>query len=130
MKTRYARRERLSARARELTGNAMNEGLLAAGKEAWLFKMLGVGGERLTQIATKRGGRQERKKLQTEWWAPARLVRMNNALKNYGVSSKLRLRTVKALIEGRALPAAIDDALARYTEELLTRTQHEFSPEP
>lgn len=127
MKMRFSARRKLVERADALTINAKNEGLLSAGKEAWLFKIIGVGGERFTHVATKRrsenqpGNRQERKKLQAQWWAPAGLVNLNNALKVRGVSSKIRLRAIRAYVEGKPMPAGIEDAMASYTEELLLR---------
>lgn len=85
-------------------------GLLSTGKEAPFFKSLGIGEERNTGF-----------KAQGQWWAPAYLVRLNRYLKKYGISHKLRSRTIRNYLERKDPPTSVLDALAGYTEEQLQR---------
>lgn len=85
-------------------------GLLCAGKEATFFRTLNVGEERNTGFRS-----------QGQWWAPAYLVRLNKYLKKYGISHKLRVRTIRSYLENKPPPGSVLDALAGYTEEQLLR---------
>lgn len=82
-------------------------GLLFAGKEASLFRQAEIGEAHVTT------GKVEL------WYAPAYLVRLNRYLMDYGISRKIRLRSLRHYVEGKPWPQATDDAMAGYTEHLL-----------
>lgn len=87
-----------------------NSGLLSTGKEAPFFKALGIGEDRNLGLRAK-----------GQWWAPAYLVRLNKYLKKYGISHKVRTRTIRNYMDGKEPPSSVLDALAGYTEEQLSR---------
>lgn len=117
---RYAnrRRERMVAKSwqckqqarqlAEVRAQIEQAGLLSAGKEAPFFKALGIGEEHNTGF-----------KARGQWWAPAYLVRLNLYMKKYGISHKLRVRTIRSYLEGKEPPASVLGALVGYTEEQL-----------
>lgn len=114
---------RLGSRRRETAAEelakARGEGLSNVGKEFALFKSLSIGEPRLTLYMSS--SKQKSGKLQEQWWAPTRLVELNDAMKREGFSSKLRAKALLILAAGDELPARFFGAIARYTEETLLR---------
>lgn len=105
----WKRRQRAQQMA-EVLESIERSGLLSTGKETAFFKMLGIGEEKNSGFRSK-----------AQWWAPAYLVRLNRFMKNFGVSSKLRTRTIRCYMENKAPPTSVEGVLARYTEEQLLR---------
>jgi hypothetical protein len=110
-------------RAEEEKVKAVQEGLLNTGSEHSLFKALGVGEARSTLVMTSKLSKKKCKtsKPREQWWAPAELVRMNIYMKAHGVSSKLRIKTLRLLMEEKDLPDRLCAVVASYTESLLSR---------
>lgn len=121
--TTRARRVKTStrqARAKDATDKALSEGLLNTGDEHGFFKAMEIGEARETSFLPGRNG-QDKTKLRMQWWAPAGLVRLNSYMKRQGYSSKLRTKTITYVQEGRPLPDKLADAVAGYTEQILSR---------
>jgi hypothetical protein len=110
------RRERAEAEKHK----ALNEGMLNTGKEHALFKSLGVGEPRATSHLQS-SHKAKSGKLREQWWAPADLVRFNSYMLRRGVSSKLRGKALRCMIDGKDLPDRLSDVVASYTEDLLLR---------
>jgi len=94
------------------------------GKQHSFFKSIGVGEARATlnMFRTKSGKTPKGPaKTQEQWWAPARLVLLNNYLLKLGLSSKMRSKAIRCLLEGKELPDRLCDAVTGYTESLLSR---------
>jgi hypothetical protein len=108
------------------TQRAVSEGLLNAGKEHAFFKALELGEARSTSLLQRRKKKNKENAatavLRTQWWAPAKYVRLNKYLMKHGVSSKLRTKAFLCLLAGKDLPAQLNELLASYTESLLLRS--------
>lgn len=100
---------------------ARRAGLLPCGEASTFFRALGVGEERLTSFLASSSSRKQ--KIRGQWWAPADLVRLNRAMKDRGVSGKIRLKALRCFMAGKELPEKVHDAVAIYTESLFERRE-------
>jgi len=107
-------------RAELETVKATREGLLNARAEASVFKTLGIGEARPTEYMRHKSPNRAGK-LAEQWWAPAELVKFNTYMKKLGLSGKMRCKALRLMVEGKDLPGRLSDALASYTEHLLSR---------
>lgn len=108
------------------TQKAASEGLLNTGKEHSFFKALELGEARSTSLLQRRKKKNKENAatavLRPQWWAPAKYVRMNNYLMKQGVSSKLRTKLFRCLLDDKEPSEHLSYLLASYTESLLSRS--------
>ena len=109
-----------AVRKREQADKAYQEakaaGLLPCGKASSFFQSLRLGEGRPTCFMVSSTTKE---KVTTQWWASAELVRVNRIMEQQGISSKIRAKALRNLVEGKELPEKAYDAVAVYTERLI-----------
>lgn len=106
---------------------AKQDGLLLGKGCRSLFMSLHIGESRNTlYVQGSNGSRSDRSvqrkgKVAEQWWAPAKFVRFNTVMEQQGLSSKVRARAFRCMLDGKPLPANVQDAVAAYTEDLFDK---------